>query len=93
VEQWLIVALLAGICIFLALPPVALAWLVWRGLHSRRVVVNLKSGRALDGLLVRRSADLLFLRNATVMEPGAEPARLDGEAVIARADVDFIQAL
>jgi small nuclear ribonucleoprotein (snRNP)-like protein len=92
VEQWLIAALLAGICISLALPS-ALAWLVWRGLHSRRVVVNLKSGRALDGLLVRRSADLLFLRNATVMEPGAEPARLDGEAVIARADVDFIQAL
>jgi hypothetical protein len=46
-----------------------------------------------DGLLVKRSGDLLFLREATALEPGAEPVRLDGSAVIARADVDFIQAL
>jgi small nuclear ribonucleoprotein (snRNP)-like protein len=89
--DWLLPALVAaegGLVLALALPLLA-----WRRLRAKRVVVNLKSGRALDGLLVRRSADLLFLRNATVMEPGAEPARLDGEAVIARADVDFIQAL
>jgi hypothetical protein len=56
-------------------------------------VVNLKSGRAVDGFLVHRAGDLLFLKEATALEPGAEPVRLDGSAVIQRADVDFIQAL
>lgn len=67
--------------------------LTWRGLSSRRVVVNLKTGRALDGVLVRKSGDLLFLRNATALEPGSAPAGLDGEAVVARSEIDFIQAL
>lgn len=68
-------------------------WLTWQKLIARRVVVNLKTGRALDGVLVRKSGDLLFLRNATALEPGSSPAPLDGEAVVARADIDFIQAL
>lgn len=65
----------------------------WRRLLARRVVVNLKTGRALDGLLVRKSGDLVFLRNATALEPGAAPLTLDGEAVVSRSDIDFIQAL
>jgi hypothetical protein len=65
----------------------------WRRLLARRVVVNLKSGRGVDGLLVKRAGDLLFLRNAQALEPGAEPVRIDGETVVARADIDFIQAL
>jgi hypothetical protein len=69
------------------------AWLEWRPLLSRRVVINLKTGRAVDGLLVRRTGDLLFLRSATALEPGAQPAPLDGEAVVLRTDIDFIQAL
>lgn len=68
-------------------------WLSWQRLRARRVVVNLKTGRAVDGVLVRKSGDLLFLRNATALEPGSSPAPLDGEAVVARADIDFIQAL
>jgi hypothetical protein len=69
------------------------AWFEWRPLLSRRVVINLKTGRAVDGLLVRRTGDLLFLRNATAFEPGATPAGLDGEAVVLRSEIDFIQAL
>lgn len=65
----------------------------WRPLYSRRAVVNLKTGRAIDGVLVRRSGDLLFMREAVALEPGSAPVTLDGEAVVARGDVDFIQAL
>jgi hypothetical protein len=68
-------------------------WRSWRAMTGRRVVVNLKTGRALDGVLVRKSGDLLFLRNATALEPGSAPAGLDGEAVVARSEIDFIQAL
>lgn len=65
----------------------------WRSIMARRVVVNLRTGKALDGLLVRRSGGLLFLKNAVLHEPGAEPAPLDGEAVVERSQIDFIQAL
>jgi hypothetical protein len=89
-----VVAVLFLVCVAVGLLVVLLGPRVaWRPVLARRVVVNLKSGRAVDGLLVKRSGDLLFLREATALEPGAEPARLDGSAVIARADIDFIQAL
>ncbi|URM86972.1 RNA binding protein [Arthrobacter phage Jamun] len=65
----------------------------WAVVVARRVVVNLKSGRALDGVLVRRDGPLLFLKNAVLLEEGNEPAAIDGEAVVQAADIDFIQAL
>ena len=80
---------------------VALGWTVrqvarrsegWRDLETRRVVVNLKSGQAIDGHLIRRRGTLLILRGAQLHEPGAEPVPLDGETIIDRAEVDFIQA-
>lgn len=65
----------------------------WEVVVARRCVVNLKTGRALDGVLVRKDGPLLFLRNAVVLEEGTEPATIDGEAVIQSEHVDFIQAL
>ncbi|WAB09114.1 RNA binding protein [Arthrobacter phage Eesa] len=65
----------------------------WAVVIARRVVVNLKTGRALDGVLVRRDGPLLFLKNAVLLEEGSEPAAIDGEAVVQAADIDFIQAL
>lgn len=64
----------------------------WADLETRRVVVNLKSGQAIDGHLIHRRGTLLFLRAAQLHEPGAEPVPLDGETIIDRAEVDFIQA-
>ncbi|UVF61128.1 RNA binding protein [Arthrobacter phage Aoka] len=87
--EWIALALL------LAAMVAAAVWFnreLWRRLDSRRVVVNLKSGQAIDGSLVRRRGALLFLKNATLHEPGAEPVPLDGEIIIDRAEVDFIQA-
>lgn len=60
---------------------------------ARRCVVNLKSGRAVDGVLVRKDGPLLFLKNSVLLEQGSEPAPIDGEAVVEAVDVDFIQAL
>ncbi|ALY08850.1 RNA binding protein [Arthrobacter phage Galaxy] len=65
----------------------------WAVVVARRVIVNLKSGRAIDGVLVRRDGPLLFLRNAVLLEEGSEPAAIDGEAVVEAVDIDFIQAL
>lgn len=65
----------------------------WAVVVARRVVVNLKSGRALDGVLVGRDGPLLFLKNAVLLEEGSEPATIDGEAVVQAVEIDFIQAL
>jgi len=93
VLQILVVALV-GLAAVLAIARLVIDWAYsWRTLVARRVVINLKSGRGLDGLLVRNAGDLLFLRQATALEAGVEPQPVDGEAVVQKRDVDFIQTL
>ena len=70
----------------------------WRGgayrrlAVRRRVVVNLENGNALHGVLLRHDGPLLILRDVTYMEPGSPPASLDGDVLVERRRVDFIQA-
>lgn len=59
----------------------------------RRVIVNLLSGRAVEGVLVRQDGPLLCIKDARLHEPGAQPSAVDGEIVVERSQVDFIQAL
>lgn len=88
------VVVLVGLAALLAVVRMVLDWAFsWRTLVARRVVINLKTGRGLDGLLVRKAGDLLFLREATALEPGSAPAPIDGETVVQRQDIDFIQTL
>lgn len=63
-----------------------------RVLH-RNVVINLLSGNALSGVVSYETRQALVLRGATVHEPDADPAPADGEVLIDRANVDFIQLL
>jgi hypothetical protein len=55
------------------------------------VLVNLDDGRAFDGVLYSRRGPLLMLRQARLIEPGTEPVGVDGEVLIERARVSFIQ--
>jgi hypothetical protein len=57
----------------------------------KRVLVNLLDGKAMDGVLYARRGRLLVLRNVTVMEAGSPPVNVDGEVVLDRNRVDFIQ--
>ncbi|KKI16380.1 MULTISPECIES: hypothetical protein [unclassified Leucobacter] len=59
----------------------------------RQVLVNLVNGQAVQGVLVRQRGPLLFVANATLLEPDTEPTPLDGEIVIERDRVAFVQAL
>lgn len=61
-------------------------------LHCRSVIVNLSSGQAFQGVLWRKRGPLLTLRNVTLLERGGS-TRVDGEVVIERNRVDFIQVL
>lgn len=60
---------------------------------KREVVVNTKSERAFKGVLWSRSFDLLVLKKAVLLQPGGGTIPLDGDTVIFKKDVDFMQVL
>lgn len=64
-----------------------------RTLVRRRVLVNLKSEKAFRGVLWAKRGPLLVLRNAVLFEGRRTPVRVDGEVVLERNHVDFIQIL
>lgn len=75
---------------------------VWGGIQwihrdrvvvRRRVLVNLDTGRAFAGVLWCKTGDWLVLRNAEMMERGQAAVPVDGEVVLERQRVEFLQAL
>ncbi|WP_018350956.1 hypothetical protein [Longispora albida] len=70
-----------------------MALFAFRRLLRRRAIVNLTGGKAFAGILFARSGPLLILRDATLHEPGCAPVPVDGEVVIERSAVEFIQLI
>lgn len=66
-----------------------MAW-AWRRLVRKRVVVN-QDGRAFAGILWAQKGPLLVLRDAELLQPGTPPQSMDGEVVIERNTVHFVQ--
>lgn len=62
-------------------------------LENRKVLVNLLSGNAIGGVCVHEVSEALTLRGATLYVPDSEPAPAEGEVLIDRINVDFIQVL
>jgi hypothetical protein len=58
----------------------------------RRVVVNL-ADKAFSGVLWARRGPLLVLRDVQLLEVARPPQPIDGEIVIERARVEFVQVL
>lgn len=57
----------------------------------KRILVNLDNGSAFQGILWKRTGELLELKDATYLEPGQKPVRVDGEVLIERSKVDWMQ--
>jgi hypothetical protein len=57
-----------------------------------RVLVNLTDGKAIRGVLWAKRGPLLVLRDAELHEPGCEAVPLDGDVLVERPRVLFIQA-
>lgn len=89
--EWIAVVLLLALAALVAFG----LWSIrpWRLVQARRVVVNLRSGQAIQGLLVRQSGPLLFLAEAQLHEGNSSPVPIDGQAVVERPTIDFIQIL
>lgn len=59
----------------------------------RRVVVNLTTGSAVEAVLWDERGPLLVLRDATLLEEGVAPVKVDGEVVVDRAKIAFVQVV
>ncbi|HOA04101.1 MAG: hypothetical protein QG655_2589 [Actinomycetota bacterium] len=58
---------------------------------NRKVLVSLYSGSAVSGVLTSSTSAYLILRGCVVHEAGVEPVSADGEVVVERANVDYVQ--
>ena len=69
-----------------------LDWLLGRVPCLRqRVIVNLRAGNAIGGVLWSQSRGWLVIKRPQLLEPGAKAVPMDGDAVIECAQVAFIQ--
>jgi hypothetical protein len=71
-------------------------WQRWRGAPPcllRSVIVNLKddSATALHGVLWTSRGPWLTLRSVSLLKPGEPPVPMDGEAIVHRDNVAFVQ--
>lgn len=86
--------LLAAVLVALAGTCGILWWQSTHGLLVSRlrkeVVVTLKSGSAFRGLLAAADRDAVVLVSATFVK-AAEAVPVDGEVIVLRADIDFLQ--
>jgi len=90
----LLAALLVAAC-------AALAFTLWRSTTSglladrrrRRVLVTLKTGEAFSGVLFAVDREAIVLREAVAVAYGArsENVAVDGEALILRSDIAYLQ--
>lgn len=69
-----------------------MSWPWRRTVVRRQVIVNLKSGRAFRGILWKQAGPLLLLRKVEMLETGRPPMPVDGEVLVERDEVEFIQA-
>jgi len=59
---------------------------------SRRVLVNLTTGSAIEGVLWDEKGALIVLRDARLHSDGGT-APLDGEVIIERDRIEFVQVV
>lgn len=61
---------------------------------SRRVMVNLTTGSAIDGVLWDERGQFIVLRDANLhVRESADPTPLDGEVILDRARIEFVQVV
>lgn len=59
----------------------------------RTVIVNTNTGRAFRGVLWRKRWRYLVLRNTELLKDNREAVPVDGEVIIERGNIDFIQVV
>lgn len=57
----------------------------------RRVLVTLKDGQAFSGVLWVADRRLVVLKDAAMVVDGGQPVPIDGEVLLHREDISFVQ--
>lgn len=64
-------------------------------LEFRQVIVNLKSGTSLKGIVWENRTPLIIIKDVALLsdrgQPSKQPTKVDGEVVVWTTDIDFIQ--
>lgn len=55
--------------------------------------MNLRSDKALRGILWNQRGSLLVLKDVELLEPGRQAVGVDGEVIVDAANIDFVQVL
>lgn len=64
---------------------------MFRYAAHRRVIISLKSGLAVSGVIIKHRRGFCVVRDAEVIESGGASASADGEVLVQSADIDYIQ--
>lgn len=89
-DAWWATVIAAVVVVVVCAALVAYRWHVWRGVERREVIV-VTGDTSIRGVLWSRRGPLLVIRNAVVMR--GQPVPADGEIVIERRQVNWIQVL
>ena len=58
-----------------------------------RVILNTKSGRAFRGVLWAYHRRFAILKAAELLNPGGQLVPVDGEVIVPKEEIEFIQVL
>lgn len=67
--------------------------LAYRSIARRRVILTLLGGQMFTGILWAQRGPLLVLRNAESLADPTRPVSVDGELVVERTRVQYMQVL
>lgn len=85
--------LVQGVILLAAIITAAVLWVRNARIGVRqRILANLTDGSAVEGVLWARRGRLLVLRDAVLHERGSQPVPADGEVLLDRDRVLFVQA-
>jgi small nuclear ribonucleoprotein (snRNP)-like protein len=85
----ILVALLVVIAVGVAVAVIAP---LVHSLKTRSVIVNLRDGAGIRGIVMRDRGRIMILAEATLYEEGAEKD-VDGQVVVRRDNISFVQVL
>lgn len=67
-----------------------------RFIEKRECIVNMKNGTSFRCVIWSHQGDYLLLKNASLLSTDSghmKPVQMDGDIVVLRADLDFIQVV
>lgn len=59
----------------------------------KRVIINTKSDKTFRGIIWKHNSQFVILKNVELLHSSKQATPVDGEVIIYRTDIDFIQVI